>query len=68
VHRKTRVFLEPSSHYRMFVRGVVISDQMQVELARRLAIDLLEKTQPFDVSMARLGARCRVVSNAATRA
>src|SRR5947208_1394231 len=40
----------------MLVRGVVVSDQMQIELARRLAVNLLEKAQPFDMGVARLGA------------
>ena len=35
----------------MLVGGVIVGDQMQIDAARRLAIDLLEEAQPFDVSM-----------------
>ena len=44
-------------HLWMLVRGIVVRDQMEVEVRGRLAIDLLQETQPFDVSVARLGAR-----------
>ena len=40
----------------MLVRGVVVGNQMQVELVRRLAVNLLEKAEPFDMGVARLGA------------
>src|SRR5271165_5962379 len=47
----------PRLHLRVLVGGVVVGDEMQVEAARRLPVDLLEEAQPFDVSVARLGAR-----------
>ena len=47
MHLEARVFFQPPPHLGVFVRGVVVGDQMQLEGARRLAIDLLEKTQPF---------------------
>ncbi len=37
MHLEARVFLQPRPHLRVFVRGVIINDQMQVEVARRLA-------------------------------
>jgi hypothetical protein len=58
----------------VLVRGVIVGDQVQVEVARRLAIDLLEKTQPFDMGMVGLGtgyqfpgelAQCREQRNGA---
>ena len=47
----------------MLVGGVIVGDQMQIDTARRLAIDLLEEAQPFDVSMLRLGARDQLASH-----
>ena len=38
------------------MRGVVVRDQMQFKVGRRVAINLLEKAQSFDVRVARLGA------------
>ena len=40
----------------MLVRGAVVGDQVQIELARRLTINLFEKAEPFDMRVARLGA------------
>lgn len=39
----------------MFVGGVVVGDEMDVEALRRLAVDLLQEAQPFDVRVALLG-------------
>ena len=36
---------------RMFVRGVVIGDQMQRFVFGRLAIDLAQQFEPFDVAV-----------------
>ena len=55
MHFEARVLLQPGPYLWMLVRGVIVGDQMQVEAARRLAIDLLEKAQPFDMGMVRLG-------------
>ena len=35
----------------MFVRGVIIQDQVQVAVGGRFRIDLLEKFEPFLVTM-----------------
>jgi hypothetical protein len=40
----------------MFVRGIVVCNQMQIEVGWRFAINLFEKAQLFDVRVARLGA------------
>ena len=48
--------LEPGLDLRVLMRGVVVLDQMDVEVLGRLAIDLLEEAQPFDMRVARLGA------------
>src|SRR5271168_3966118 len=49
VHLEARVFGKPRPHRWMFVRGVVVGDQMQIEVTWRLAIDLLEKAEPLDM-------------------
>ena len=36
--------------------GIVVLDQVDVEFLGRLAIDLFQESQPFDMSVARLGA------------
>ena len=48
--------LEPGLDLRVLMRGVVVLDQMDAEVLGRLAIDLLEEPQPFDMRVARLGA------------
>ena len=57
MHVKAGVALEPSGDRGMFMGGVIVGDQMQVEPAWGLAIDLPEETQRFDVGVARLGSR-----------
>ena len=52
---KRGCFSSQARTFGMLVGGVVVGDQMQIELARRLAIDLLEKAQPFDMGVVRLG-------------
>ena len=41
----------------MLVGGVVILDQVDVEVFGRFAIDLLQEPQPFDMGVALLGSR-----------
>ena len=49
--------LEPCLDLRVLMRGVVVLDQMDVEVLGRLAIDLLEEAEPFDMRVARPPAR-----------
>jgi hypothetical protein len=49
----------------MFVRGIVVCNQMQIEVGWRFAINLFEKAQPFDVRVARLGASNQLAATAA---
>jgi hypothetical protein len=53
VHLEARMLLQPRSHLWMFVRGVVVRDQMQLEVGRRVAINLLQEAQLFDLRVAR---------------
>ena len=46
--------LQPSLHRRMFVGAVVVDDQMNIQ--RRLPVDLLQEAQPFDMGMPGLDA------------
>lgn len=39
--------LEPSVHFGVLVRGVVVDDQVPIEIGRRLGIDLLQELDPF---------------------
>jgi hypothetical protein len=50
VQMKSRMALEPGFDPRMLVRGVIIRDQMQVQLGRCLRVDLLE--EPDELLMA----------------
>ena len=43
VEVEPRMPFEPGAHLGMLVRGVVVDDQMQVELGRGLAVDLVEE-------------------------
>ena len=52
VHVEPGMPLEPALHLRMLVGGVVIHDQMQVEIGWRFRVDLLEELQPFLMPMA----------------
>ena len=52
-----RVLVQPLLHGRVFVRGVVVDDQVQIQVLGGLALDLLEKPQPFHMRVPRLGAR-----------
>ena len=51
VHVKPRAPGQPRLHRRLLVRRVVVGDQMQGKIPGRLALDLLEKPQPFHVRM-----------------
>ena len=50
---ETLVSLEPSHYLRMFVRCVVIHDQMKIQIFRRLRVNLLEELDPLLVSVTR---------------
>ncbi|RMO91000.1 hypothetical protein ALQ33_200039 [Pseudomonas syringae pv. philadelphi] len=41
------VLFEPGLHIRMFVRGVVVDDQVQLKVLGRFPIDFLEEVQPL---------------------
>lgn len=41
----------------VLVGGVIARDEVDVETLRRLALDLLQEAQPFDMRVARFGAR-----------
>ncbi|SUD31412.1 Uncharacterised protein [Pseudomonas fluorescens] len=45
MHVEAFVLLKPSLHVRVFVRGVIVDDQMQLKMLGRFAIDLFEKLQ-----------------------
>ena len=53
VEMEARMRLEPALHGRGLVGGIVIDDQMKVEIGRGLLIDQLEKAQELAVPMAR---------------
>src|SRR5215472_16595698 len=48
---------EPGQDLRMLVGGVVVRNQMQVEIVGRLTVNLLEKAQPLHVCVAHLRER-----------
>ena len=47
MHVETFVLLKPGLHCRVFVRGVVIHDQVQLKMFGCFSIDLFEKCQPL---------------------
>lgn len=47
MNMKTWMIRQPSLHCGMLVGGVVIGDQMELEVLGRFFIDLLEKGQPL---------------------
>jgi len=53
VHMEPRVPLEPGLDLRVLVSGVVVDDQMQIELGRGFAFDLAQELQPLLVPMPR---------------
>ena len=42
---------QPSLYFGMFVGGVIVGDEMDVEIGRRLAIDGFEKAEPLLVTV-----------------
>ena len=54
---EARMAGEPRLDLGMLVGGVVVLDQVDVETLGRLAVDLLQEAQPFDVRVALLRAR-----------
>ena len=52
VQMKTRMLLQPRFDLGMFVRGVVIQDQMQVAIGWRLLIEQPQELQPLDMPVA----------------
>ena len=50
---ETFMSLEPIQDLRMFVRGVVIHNQMKTQILRRLGVNLREKLDPLLVSVTR---------------
>lgn len=52
-----RMALQPRLDIRVLVRGVIILNQMDVEVFGRFTIDLFQEPQPFDMGVALLGAR-----------
>ena len=51
---ETRPRREPCAHLGMFVRGVNVYDEMDVELLRHVGIDMFDEAQKFLKSVARL--------------
>ena len=49
---KTRVPLQPLLHLGMFVRGVVVGDQVQILPGGRHLVDHAQELQPFLMAMA----------------
>jgi hypothetical protein len=50
VRMKARAARQPSAHLRVFMRGVVIADQMHVEPLRNVRLDVSQEVQEFLVS------------------
>ena len=51
VHVEAGMPFEPALHCRMFVGGIVVDDQMQIEVGWRFDVNLLEELQPFLMTM-----------------
>src|SRR5574337_96794 len=51
VNREARVFLQPLLHLWMFVRGIVIADQMQRLVFRSLPVNLAQEIEPFNMAV-----------------
>lgn len=47
MHVEALVVLNPSLHFRVFMRGVIVHDQMQLKMLGRFAIDPFKKLQPL---------------------
>ena len=46
------VLFKPRADRGVFVRGIVVDDQMQRQFGRSLPVQLFEESQPFDIGMA----------------
>lgn len=44
MHMEALVLFEPGFHFRVFVRGVVVDDQVQLKVLGRVSIDFLRKS------------------------
>ena len=47
MHMEAFVFFQPRFHFRVFVGGVVVDDQMQLKVLGCFSVDLLEEIQPL---------------------
>lgn len=56
MHMETRMFRQPSLHFCMLVRRVVIHDQMQLEVFGSFLVDFLEERQPLLMAVLALDA------------
>ena len=54
MHVNTGVFGQPLLYDRVLVRSIVIGDQMQFLIFRRLPVNFFQELQPFSVGMALL--------------
>ena len=64
VHDEARMLGQPGLHVGVGVRGVVVHDQMQLQVLGRLAVDQPQELQPLLVPVPRLGTwRSRVPSS-----
>ena len=61
MHVEAFVLLKPGLHCRVFVRGVVVHDQVQLKMFGRFSIDLLEKFQPLLMPVLALDATDQVL-------
>ena len=50
---KSRVSFQPEFYPRMFVGGVIVDDQVEIQLRGSLGVDLLEETDEFLMPMPR---------------
>ena len=53
VQLEARMALEPALYSRRLVRGVVVGDQVEVEIGEGFSVDLLQKLEEFPGAMAR---------------
>jgi hypothetical protein len=51
MHLEPRMPVEPSPDLSVLARGIVVGDQMHVELLRRLDIDAVQEREPFLVAV-----------------
>jgi hypothetical protein len=42
---------EPSTHFGVFVRGVIVDDEVDIEGHRDIGLDVLEKSEELPVAM-----------------